>query len=732
MKIIMQHDERDCGAACIAMIAAYYGCEKSLQFFRNLTNTDKEGVNVYGLIQASEKIGINAEALEGSSDELLNSIGNGSIKLPIIAHIISEQGFPHFVVIYKISKDTIHIADPGKGKIVEKTSTFFEKWTGYIVTFSVTNSFRKEKYKKSNVAFLLSFLKGQYSRMLLALIISAIIAIIGISTAFLFQTIIDNFVIQPKNIMETSVNLLEELIDILPIETMDISIIFGAVSILYLVQSGIQLSRSYLMIAISKNVDIKITLSYYYHLTTVKIENLAMRQTGEYMSRLADADEVRNAISNAALSLILDMIMTVGCGIILYQQNKKMFLITVLVVTINAIVALVYRKPVEKSNRCIMETNAVVQSYLKETIEGMETVKATTSEGEVQNTAHDKILRYIKALVRNSKIVASQEILANYIENMGKIVILWTGFGLVITGGIGIGELLTYYALLSYFTAPIKNVIELQPSIQKAFVACERLKDIFELEIDSKEGQKCPSKLNKWKISNVDFRYGNNELILSNISFEINKGEKIAIVGESGCGKPTVAKLLMRFYEPEKGEILCNNIPINELNLKELRKNIAYISQETFLFTDSIYNNLCMGLENISDEEIVAACKRSCIDEYINDMPYGYNTLIEENGMNLSGGQRQRLGIARALLRSPQLFIFDEATSNLDSLAESDIKKSVLYDENYTCVIISHKLSVAKECDRIYVMDKGRIVESGTHGELMSRNGKYRELYINQ
>ena len=259
-----------------------------------------------------------------------------------------------------------------------------------------------------------------------------------------------------------------------------------------------------------------------------------------------------------------------------------------------------------------------------------------------------------------------------------------------------------------------KNVIELQPSIQKAFVACERLKDIFELEIDSKEGQKCPSKLNKWKISNVDFRYGNNELILSNISFEINKGEKIAIVGESGCGKSTVAKLLMRFYEPEKGEILCNNIPINELNLKELRKNIAYISQETFLFTDSIYNNLCMGLENISDEEIVAACKRSCIDEYINDMPYGYNTLIEENGMNLSGGQRQRFGIARALL------------------PESDIKKSVLYDENYTCVIISHKLSVAKECDRIYVMDKGRIVESGTHGELMSRNGKYRELYINQ
>lgn len=330
MKIIMQHDERDCGAACIAMIAAYYGCEKSLQFFRNLTNTDKEGVNVYGLIQASEKMGINAEALEGSSDEFLNSIGNGSIKLPIIAHIISEQGFPHFVVIYKISKDTIHIADPGKGKIVEKTSTFFEKWTGYIVTFSVTNSFRKEKYKKSNVAFLLSFLKGQYSRMLLALIISAIIAIIGISTAFLFQTIIDNFVIQPKNIMETSVNLLEELIDILPIETMDISIIFGAVSILYLVQSGIQLSRSYLMIAISKNVDIKITLSYYYHLTTVKIENLAMRQTGEYMSRLADADEVRNAISNAALSLILDMIMTVGCGIILYQQNKKMFLISCL------------------------------------------------------------------------------------------------------------------------------------------------------------------------------------------------------------------------------------------------------------------------------------------------------------------------------------------------------------------------------------------------------------------
>ena len=274
-------------------------------------------------------------------------------------------------------------------------------------------------------------------------------------------------------------------------------------------------------------------------------------------------------------------------------------------------------------------------------------------------------------------------------------------------------------------------MIGLQPTIQTAFVAADRLNDILDLHSEEiEEGGETLPVIDTLAFQNVDFRYGNRELTLEDISFTISKGEKIAIVGESGSGKTTLAKLLLRFYEPERGSILLNGGDVKELDLYALRRAVAYVDQNTFLFSDTIKNNLKLGNAEATDAEIEQVCKISRADEFIGKLPLGYDTPLDENGMNLSGGQRQRLAIARALLKKPQQLILDEATSNLDTITEASIKNTISQvNSDTTCMIIAHRLTTIRNCARIYVMEDGRIAEAGTHDDLMKKDVLYAKLW---
>ncbi|MBR2350708.1 MAG: peptidase domain-containing ABC transporter [Clostridia bacterium] len=751
MKYIQQHDERDCGAACLSMIASHYGLKYSISKYRELTKTDQNGTNLYGLCDAAQKIGFNAEALSGNIDTLLEAIDKADIKFPFIAHIINEDYMQHFVVVLNIKNGKFTIADPAKGKIKYTIAQFAELWTGYVAVFEKNEHFRKGDHTKGSFRKFFTLLHGQYSKLATVIFLSLIISLVGIAGSFVFEVIIDDFYLaneyevcgddctdNHEHITEASStetnNIIDKIISFITNNASNFNLFFICLIGLYILQAIIQFIRGYLICLVSKKIDMRLMVPYFDHIVDLPMSAVNTRKTGEYLSRFSDADAVRSAVSGAVLTLILDSFMVITAAIILYTENALLFYISLVIIALYTVIVICYKKPIENINREEMENNARTQSFLKESIDGIETVKANRIEDFVKTKNSHNFSKYIKAVFKNNVVSISQDSLCNFVELIGTVVILWVGFGLVIANEVSIGSLITFYALLAYFTEPIKNLIGLQPMMQTAVIAAERLNDILDIPVEEKVQYNTDIAFNNIVFSNIDFRYGNHDLVLKNVSFDIKKGEKVAIVGESGCGKTTLAKLLLKFYKAENGIISIDGNELSHISTETIRNSISYIDQNTFLFSDTVKNNLIFGNRlNLTDDYIQNICKTTKADEFIQDLPFGYDSFLDENGKNLSGGQRQRLAIARALLRKPKLIIFDEATSNLDTITENAIKETIFnLNKDMTCIIIAHRLTTIQNCDKIVVMKNGEIVEIGTHQELMDERGAYFELYRKQ
>lgn len=717
MKTILQHDERDCGAACLCMIAAYYGRKMTISSCRELTKTDRTGTNLYGIVEGAEKIGLHAAGLAGDPKELMESIEKRKVTFPFVAHIISKDEMLHFVVVTAYRGGKFILNDPAVGKRSQKPEEFFKQWTGHIVTFQKSENFQRGNFARNSFGKYFALLKGYKKKSAVIILLSFLTAGIGMAGAFVFQIVIDG-------IRQTTESF----------GLAQLNVIFVALIGLYLLQAGIQYIRGKLIVGLSCAMDVSMSMMFYRHLMKLPISSVMLRQTGDYISRLSDAENIQTALSEASVTILLDSVMAVVCGWILFHQNGVLFGISCGMVLLYILIVALYRNPVEVSNRKTMERKAAFQAYFKESVDGIELVKATGTEEQILNKGKARFLQLAEAAWKNSVLSISQELLSGNVEQIGSVLILWCGFGMVLNGRMTLGTLLTFYALLAYFTEPIKNLAELQPTIQTAFVAADRLNDVLELQTENEqaEGENL-KQIEEIRFENVDFRYGNRSLTLENLSLALRKGEKIAIVGESGSGKTSLAKLLLRFYEPESGNILINGKEISQWSRKSLRKAIAYVSQEEFFFADSVQNNLLLGSETVDNDAIERACRISGADELIKALPFGEKTPLDENGRNLSGGQKQKLAIARALLKNPQLLILDEATGHLDAIAEEKVRRNLAEEcENLTCIVIAHRLSMVKDCDRIFVMQNGKIAQCGTHEELTKQDGLYKKLWESQ
>lgn len=720
---VKQHDITDCGAACLATISKQYGFRTSITRIREVAGTDKQGTNAYGVIKAAEKLGFSAKGVKGDKEAFFSEF-----PLPCIAHVIVDGGLLHYVVIHKITKKQVIIADPGKGIVKLKSEDFFGEnheegkppkyqWSGVLILMVPDTTFEKGDETKGLFQRFFHLLKPQKRLIINIFLASILLTIFGILGSFYFKVLIDD--ILPAGLLKT-------------LHILSIGIIL--LNLFKVILSAI---RSHLLLYLSQKLDIALLLGYYNHILKLPMNFFGTRKVGEIISRFNDASKVRDAISGATLTIMIDTLMAIAGGIILYIQNSYMFAITIVVVILYFIIVFSFNGWYKKLNRVHMENNAQLTSYMVESLNGIQTVKAYNAERKVNLETETKFIRLLRSVFKLSWVSNLQGSLVGFIELTGGIVILWVGAYNVIKGNLTIGQLITFNSLLAYFLDPVKNLINLQPQMQTAIVAADRLGEILDLEPERTLGE--DKKLNPSTLQgdilykNVTFRYGTRRPVLEHISMRVNHGKKIALVGESGSGKTTLVKLLLNLYSPEEGDILINGNNIKDINLESLREKIAYIPQETFLFSGSIMDNLTLGLDDVTTEDVIEASKKASAHDFINEMPLRYETRLEENGSNLSGGQRQRLAIARAILKKPDILILDEATSNLDSITERAIQETIdEYAKDMSTIIIAHRLSTIKRCDMIYVMEKGRIVEAGSHEQLLGFDGMYAKLWGQQ
>ncbi|MBO3395946.1 peptidase domain-containing ABC transporter, partial [Clostridium perfringens] len=680
---------------------------------REVASTDKLGTSALGVIQAAEKLGFSAKGVKANKPEDIF----GEIPLPAIAHVVIDKTMLHYVVIHKISEKEIIVADPGKGIVKYKPNEFFNIWTGVLLIMTPTSSFNKGNEVKGVFTRFFDLLKPQKGLLFNIFLASILVTVFGILGSFYFKFLLDDIV--PNNLRESLTVF---------------SIGFILLAIFKVITEAF---RTQLLIHLGQRLDIPLMLGYYDHVINLPMNFFGTREVGEIISRFNDASKIRQAISGIALTMMIDVFMVLIGGFILYYQSPLLFGITIVPLVLYGIIVFTFKSNIEKVNRETMEGNAKLTSYLVESLNGIETIKAFNAEREVNLETEKRFIKFIKAIFKNEYINNIQMSLKSLVKGVFAIVILWIGTIQVLNGKISFGELLTFNALLAYFLNPIENIINLQPTLQTAVVAAERLSEILDLSLEKAEDEHKkinPNSLNgKIEFKNVDFRYGTRQLILKNINMTINKGERIALVGESGSGKTTIAKLLLNFYQCENGEIIVNDYNLLDINVEVLRDKIAYISQETFLFNGTILENLMLGNPYLTYEEIIEACKKAQIHDFINSLPLRYNTLVEENGSNFSGGQKQRLSIARAILRKPEILIMDEATSNLDSITEKAIEKTIHeFSDGMITIIIAHRLSTIMRCDNIYILEKGEIKEQGNHEELLEKQGRYYELWKEQ
>jgi ATP-binding cassette, subfamily C, bacteriocin exporter len=709
---IKQHDSTDCAAACLATISKQYGLKIPITKIREIAGTDKQGTNAYGIILAAEKLGYTAKGVKVDQKKIFMGF-----PLPAIAHVIVEQKLFHCIVIHHINKKGVLVADPSKGMVKYTLEEFFEIWTGLIILLVPTAQFKKGDQTKGLFTRFLGLLKPQKKLLFNVFFASLIYTILGIIGSFYFKLLMDD-------ILQYS------LTRTLHIISMGIIILSGFKIILYAF-------RSQMFLYLIQKLDILLILGYYQHVLKLPMNFFRTRKVGEIVSRFMDASKVREAISEATLTIMIDILMAIAGGIILYRQNSLLFAITLILAICYAIIIFLFNKPFSDLNRKQMEENAQLTSYLVESFNGIETVKAFNAEAKANLETEKRFIKLLKSIFRGGWLNNLQSSLTGFIASVGGIVILWVGAYNVIQGKMTVGQLLAFNALLAYFLDPIRNLIHLQPIIQTALVASDRLGEILDLNPEKSPDE--DRKINPVSLrgtiefKNIDFRYGTRQLVLKNINLIVNPGEKIALVGESGSGKTTLVKLIMNFYSFEKGDILINGYNIKDINLERLREQIAYISQDIFLFSGTVKENLCLGNQDLTLEEIIAAAKITKAHDFINDLPLRYDTVLEENGSNLSGGQKQRLSITRAILKNPDILIMDEATSNLDSLTEKAIERTIgEFCREMTVIIIAHRLSTIMRCNKIYLMEKGEFVECGTHQQLLLKKGKYYDLWKEQ
>lgn len=709
---IKQHDITDCGAACLASIAAHYGLKYPISRIRQYAFTDKKGTNILGIIEAAKKLSMEAKGVKGPFECLTE------IPKPTIAHVVVKDVLQHFVVIYKVTDNYILIMDPGDGKLHKRSHEEFKKeWTGILVLLHPNETFQKGNLKKSILKSFIELLRPHKSVMGQALFGALIYSILGLSTAIYVGKITD-YVLVDRNI-----NLLN-LMGILMI-------------LIILLRTFVGSMKSILALKTGQRIDASLILGYYKHLLTLPQQFFDTMRVGEIISRVNDAVKIRNFINNVSLDLAVNLLIMIFTLIVMFAYSWKLAAITLVSAPLFILTYVLFNRLNKKYQRSIMESSAELESQLVESLNSIATIKRFGIESFANLKTE---IRFVH-LLKNTYTSAYGAIIANggieFISTGIIIAVLWAGSNFVIDKEITPGTLMVFYSLVGYVLTPVGKLISSNQTIQDAMIAADRLFQIMDLEREQDETNKIilkPEMIGNIQFENVAFRYGSRKQVFESLNLTIHKSETTAIIGESGSGKTTLISLIQHLYPIQSGNIRIGNYNITQIKNESLRQIIGTVPQQIELFAGSIIENIALGDFEPDMQKIVQLCDQLGIKDFIEKLPNAYLTHIGEHGVSLSGGEKQRIAIARALYKNPEILIFDEATSSLDSISEKYVKRtlSALAKEGKTIIIIAHRLSTVKHADTIIVLKNGKMMESGTHDQLIHSDGIYYTLWNEQ
>ncbi len=686
---VRQHGEFSCGLACLAMVIRYFGGDIRQEGLRSTTGTSMQGTSMLGLHQASEKLGLNSKGYISSLKDLQ------TIEAPCILHVVVNR-MEHFVVYFGMRRGKFIIADPGSELKALSENEVNEIWKSKaLLQFKKTEKFiRKASEKKDRQQWLFGILKEDTAILSSAFILGVIIAILGLATAVFSQKLIDEL-IPSKNGMR----------------------LFSGISLFFLLllgKAGIEYLRSSFLMRQARDFNIRMANAFLSKILYLPKSFFDSVKTGEIISRMSDSRRIQQTVGYIAGNVLIDILVLITSVVFLSLYSWKMSLIALSCIPFFICLVFIYNKKIVESQRSIMETQAITESFLIDTLQGVNEIKIANKQDIFRNSAAGLYQLLQEKAFGLGKLGIRYGWFSQLVSTTIMVSIIITGVSWVLDDQLKLGELMAIITVAGIIVSSSASLSVVNIRLQEAGVAFDRFYEFQKIQPEY-TAEMLPTgplreSIDSLTVKELSFRFTGRKKLFENVSLEVQKGEIVSIEGEVGSGKSTLIQVLQRHYHAESGEITVNGRPFGEYSIPAWRNLIGVVNQQVKIFNGTVEENICLEGFGKERKQLIVFCKEYGFDSYFNNLPHGLDTLLGENGVNISGGQQQLIGIARALYRRPSLLLLDEPTASMDSQTEQFII-SLLREKcaDTVTLLVTHRNKLANICDRRYLLDKGNL-----------------------
>lgn len=700
---VAPHTASDTGLTCLLILARFYDLPADGSQLRHQFAQSGRPLSDTELLRAAKHLGLKAGLLKTQWSKLLGT------PLPAVA----KRTDGRYVVLAKIDGDKALIQDPAEARpLILSREQFESAWTGELLLFTKRANLRLQDLKFDFTWFIPAIVK--YRKLLgEVLVASFFLQLFALLTPLFTQVVIDKVLVHKGF---TTLHVL--------------AIGMITLAVFEAILGGL---RTYLFAHTTNRIDVGLGAQLFRHLLALPLSYFEARRVGDTVARVRELEQIRQFLTSNSVTVVLDVLFTIVFLTVMWFYSPMLTLVVMASLPFYALLSVAITPAIrarlhEKFNR-----GADNQAFLVETVSGMQTVKAMAVEPPLLRKWEEQLSGYVRASFRATSLITVAGQVATGIQKITTVAILWVGAYHVIDGELSIGQLIAFNMLSAQVTGPMLRLVNLWQEFQQVGISVQRLGDVLNTQPEPSYNPNrttLPHVAGQVVFDDVTFRYRpDSPEVLRKVSFSVAPGQVIGLVGRSGSGKSTIAKLIQRLYVPERGRILVDGVDLAQVDPAWLRRQVGVVLQENFLFNRSVRDNIALTDPGLAMERVIQAAKQAGAHEFILELPEGYDTLVGEHGCSLSGGQRQRIAIARALVADPRILIFDEATSSLDYESEAVIQQNMTQIcKGRTVFIVAHRLSTVRPAHRIYVVERGEIVEQGSHEELLRMKGFYMRL----